>query len=371
MSTGPQPAGRSRSAAPVTPRPAAAVPALLVFGSLYLAGRLGAGALVPVAALAGAPLVVALLSRPRLHRLRVVWQTPARCAVGESVLQGVVVHNLGPGLTPATKLTSQLAGFAELTVVVPPLLAGENAVLELARVPTARAWSVQHRVRLSSSEPFGLLDREEVQLLPEGCIVHPGPARPARVDPQAGHGEHPVGVPDRAGSQLHGLREWRPGDPAHRVHWRSTARHGRLVVVEPERLAGQRVAVMVVGHRGDDGPTWEALLARAAATVTAALRAGSEVLLVGIGPVGPATVTRDVSVALDWFSRLHWPPFADAAADGADAVARSALTRATGWVGPRGRLLAAVPDPQRAAAVQAQAAPAAEVEWLAPQDPTG
>ena len=369
MSTGPQPAGRSRSAAPVTPRPAAAVPALLV--SLYLAGRLGAGALVPVAALAGAPLVVALLSRPRLHRLRVVWQTPARCAVGESVLQGVVVHNLGPGLTPATRLTSQLAGFAELTVVVPPLQAGENAVLELARVPTARAWSVQHRVRLSSSEPFGLLDREEVQLLPAGCIVHPGPARPARVDPQAGHGEHPVGVPDRAGSQLHGLREWRPGDPAHRVHWRSTARHGRLVVVEPERLAGQRVAVMVVGHSGDDGPTWEALLARAAATVTAALRAGSEVLLVGIGPVGPATVTRDVSVALDWFSRLHWPPFADAAADGADAVARSALTRATGWVGPRGRLLAAVPDPQRAAAVRAQAAPAAEVEWLAPQDPTG
>src|SRR5439155_1591409 len=38
----------------------------------------------------------------------------------------------------------------------------------------------------------------------------------------------------RSGNELFGVREYRRGDPLRRIHWRSSARHGRLAVREFE-----------------------------------------------------------------------------------------------------------------------------------------
>jgi uncharacterized protein (DUF58 family) len=48
-----------------------------------------------------------------------------------------------------------------------------------------------------------------------------------------------------AGSEPYGLREYRPGDPLGKVHWKATARHGRLVSREDTWERGARLVVML------------------------------------------------------------------------------------------------------------------------------
>jgi len=48
-----------------------------------------------------------------------------------------------------------------------------------------------------------------------------------------------------AGSELYGLREYLAGDPLGKVHWKATARHGRLVSREDTWERGARLVVML------------------------------------------------------------------------------------------------------------------------------
>jgi len=105
-----------------------------------------------------------------------------------------------------------------------------------------------------SSFPFGLAGRA-VHLLPaEELIVLP---RPARVDGErlrawlfrawAGRDEERRKVRRvvEREAEVHGLRDYRPGDSPRRVHWKATARRGRLTVREYEDAAPPRVLLVV------------------------------------------------------------------------------------------------------------------------------
>lgn len=54
--------------------------------------------------------------------------------------------------------------------------------------------------------------------------------------------------PARGGQDLAGLRPWRSGDESREVHWRASARRGRLVVAEREEPPGGRCVLAVVGE---------------------------------------------------------------------------------------------------------------------------
>jgi uncharacterized protein (DUF58 family) len=47
-----------------------------------------------------------------------------------------------------------------------------------------------------------------------------------------------------SGNELFGVREYRPGDPLRRIHWRSSARHGELIVREYEPPGVQTVGIL-------------------------------------------------------------------------------------------------------------------------------
>jgi uncharacterized protein (DUF58 family) len=341
----------SRPTLPGRVLPALFVPAGLTAALLFAASRFGCVSLLPLACLTAAPIVVAMVSRPDLGSLRVLSRMPYRSTVGETVGHGLVVRNDGRGWSPPLTLTSEVAGFEPLTVAVPPLAPGGSAVLESPRPATARALSDRHLVRLRTGEPFGLIEREVASTHEQHCLVHPAPAAPVEVPAGGEADDRAPGVPDRAGSQPHGVREWRPGDSFRRVHWRGTARHGRLVVVEPERPGGRRVALLVQGSAGDDRTDYEAVLARAAATAVEALRRGDEVLLTALGPVARPTVPQDATAALDWFSGLRWPGPQDAP----DLAADPALLtrRISAWAGRGGVLVLAAVRPTELPAVGA------------------
>src|SRR5206468_2726353 len=52
------------------------------------------------------------------------------------------------------------------------------------------------------------------------------------------------------GSEFYGIREYQPGDPLRRVHWRSSARMGRLAVVEYEHDVSVDLTLVLDARRG-------------------------------------------------------------------------------------------------------------------------
>lgn len=87
-----------------------------------------------------------------------------------------------------------------------------------------------------------------------------------------------------AGIEPRGIREYRTGDPLRHVHWRSTARTGRIVVKEFEAGSQATVALMIDREKGHDvgkdaNTSLEAMVGHAAYLVETLLRQGVRVLL--------------------------------------------------------------------------------------------
>jgi hypothetical protein len=286
-----QPAQGRPFVEPVVVRPLAVAPVLAALALGWLGLRSANPWLLLLACAAVGPFLVSWVGRPRLESVGVASGLAPRAVVGEPVAWTAVVRNTGRRATPALLLTDRVAGYPDASVVVDPLPAGGTAHVTLRRTAARRAFSVGHEVTLATTAPFGMVERRRVLVNDRVAVVHPVPGRPAEVVVRGGEGDDPAGAAARTGPDLHAVREWRPGDEARHVHWRSTARHDRLVVVEPERTLSRRLAVVVAGEPASPG--WEDLLARVAGTVVAAARADREVLV----------LARDVRAARYWPDR--------------------------------------------------------------------
>ena len=87
-----------------------------------------------------------------------------------------------------------------------------------------------------------------------------------------------------AGIEPRGVREYRAGDPLRLVHWRSTARTGRIVVKEFEAGSQATVAILIDREKGHDvgrgaDTSLELMVGHAAYLVETLLRQGVRVLL--------------------------------------------------------------------------------------------
>lgn len=71
------------------------------------------------------------------------------------------------------------------------------------------------------------------------------------------------------GMDLHGVREYAPGDPLRRIHWKTTARKGSLVVAEFEQTAVSEIVIAVECAKGTDYPVGDETSLDIAARVAA------------------------------------------------------------------------------------------------------
>jgi Uncharacterized conserved protein (some members contain a von Willebrand factor type A (vWA) domain) len=143
--------------------------------------------------------------------------------------------------------------------------------------------------KLSTTDPLGLFTFGASLPVRTQLIVHPEPI-PAR-DSAVG-GEGMFGVRERDGKtrrgegmDFHGVREYRQGDALRRVHWRTTARTGKLAVVEFERAYQQDIVIgldLTEGTEYGEGreTTLEYAVKVAATLADRTLRAGGGVTLV-------------------------------------------------------------------------------------------
>jgi len=139
------------------------------------------------------------------------------------------------------------------------------------------------------------------------------------------------------GSEVFGVRQYQPGDPLRRIHWRSTARRGDLIVREFEPPGVQNLGIFL----DPDPPELAAAdqLARIAASEAYdCLRAGGRVTLwaPGCEPSAPDE-ERNLMALLQWLARYP-NPSADAGPPPLAGAAVAITTRSDG------RLLEAIED---------------------------
>jgi len=311
---------------------AAALGALAVLtGSTWLLLLAGAGVGVVVAA---------VLIRPRLDDVTVSMTGPVRVAVGEPVTHRLRVHNSGASSAPPLRLTHTLRGLADHSVYVVGLPPGGSAEVDITRTALQRGVAPGCLIRLESSAPLGLLAVSRATSYRQPFVVHPAVVAPDRsVSHQLGTDDAIDPVPG-PGLDIAGVREWQHGDDPRRVHWRSTARRGRLIVAERGLGASTALSLAVVGP--SEAPDWEEVVALAAATCRAAQLEGRQVTVrAWNGGPGPAVHGRSVVSLLDWWAELGdvalpWPTALVAAGSGDPktrqlTVLASAQVRVVWW----------------------------------------
>jgi uncharacterized protein (DUF58 family) len=179
--------------------------------------------------------------------------------------------------------------------------------------PLLRGAVVAQACVLESSDPLGFFRFRRRAADGEIALVLPRFMSLA-ARPHARELEASVTAP-RAGSglELFGVREYRAGDPLRRIHWRSTARLGELVVREYEPPGQQTLGIFC-----DPSPATREVadqVARLAASETwDCIREGGRVVLwaPGLEPSEPSEA-RNFWALLEWLARYPAPPPASTA----------------------------------------------------------
>ena len=219
--------------------------AVIACALYFFANQTQVGWLYVLAAIAAGVWLTALfVPRRMLHRLSltrringVMAPTELELAVGRSVAIDLELSN-------AARLpTLQVRGietcpFAPVTDRTLPFFASAvpskgSTVLHYETLCARRGWFEFPPVTLTTRAPFGLFSARRDVIVPTGVLVFPEYRELERFTlldqtPSTENTFAHVGV----GGEVVSVREYRPGDSRRHIHWRSTARAGRLIVKE-------------------------------------------------------------------------------------------------------------------------------------------
>lgn len=256
--------------------------AVLLLGVLLAAVNTGNNLLYVVLAAQLSTLVLSnVLAEVNLRGLEVRRVLPPELFAGQAAVGAFEVHNRRRHLPAVTvhveERTARGAlpgqGWAEGLVAV--VAAGEE-------VQAPVRWQFPHRgmmelrgVRLWSDFPFGLVRRWVDLDLPAQVLVYP-PALDGRGSRPALGGGVTSEDPKHLGREgdFQSLRPYQPGDPLRDLHWPTTARTRRPMVVQRAAVAAPEVFVRVEEAQGQ---RWERAIALAAGEIELHCRRGDAV----------------------------------------------------------------------------------------------
>lgn len=245
-----------------------------------------------------------MLSDMTMRGLRVVRRAPGTIFANRPFLMEVSVENKKPRL-------------ASYSIEIEDLVDGRplDKKCYFLKIPQGRTQRTSYRhtfprrgvytldgVRISTKFPFALFRKsrdveeiDEVLVFPEVYPVPP-PAPRARY-----LGETQVQKIGRRG-EFFGLREYRDGDDRRSIHWRSSARTGRLLVREFEEEAQQRATILIdnalpADHDDDASEALERAISFAASLTNTYVNMGYAVRFIARGvhipfSAGPSQLTR-------------------------------------------------------------------------------
>ena len=192
---------------------------------------------------------------------------------------------------------------------VPAIPARGQVVVAFASLAARRGWFPLEAAPVSTRAPFGLFAARRLVLPdgPPGLLVFPeyrklGDLSLFDRQPLPERSQDMAGI----GAEFIGVRDFRPGDPRRHVHWRSTARAGRLIVKEfaEERQPGLLLALdLRAGSAlgGPDDTSLELAIKLAASLAHAAQQRGWPVRLAANNPRWPAPAGN-----LSWWALMNY-----------------------------------------------------------------
>lgn len=231
------------------------------------------------------PLASVLLVARARHRIQLSRTvTPARVSAGRPASVRLELTNLArlpTGVLLAEDHVPYVLG-ARPRFVVDRLDAGARAAVGYSvRSDVRGRWNIGP-MRLRMTDPFGMCEVVRAFSATDPLVVVPRvhPLVPVRGGGAwRGAGESTTATAAASGEHDVATREFRHGDDLRRVHWRSTARRGELMVRRDELPHLLRATILLdrraVGHRGD-GPasSFEWAVSAAASIATLLVDAG-------------------------------------------------------------------------------------------------
>ncbi|HWE57096.1 MAG TPA: DUF58 domain-containing protein [Acidimicrobiales bacterium] len=157
--------------------------------------------------------------------------SPARVEEGQGCAGVLTVTNLSSKWSRPMDATEQLG--PEVLHLALPSIAGGDTHIESYTLPTNhRGCYTVGPLRIGHTDPFHLVSATQEDTAEQTLWVHP---KTYRVRPiptgRADDIEGPAArTAPRGGVAFHSLREYVPGDDPRLIHWRSTARLGKMMV---------------------------------------------------------------------------------------------------------------------------------------------
>ena len=209
--------------------------------------------------------------------------THERVVAGDGVTGAIGVRNDGHRIALPGRLDIPVgAGLVEFGV---PLLRPGHTVSQPLDIPGLRRGIVTVGPATTvRSDPIGLLRREHAFEDVHDVYVHPRTT--SLPSTSAGLIRDLEGSPTRrlvdSDMSFHAIREYAPGDSRRQIHWKSTAKTGRLMVRQYEESRRSRMAVVlgVAEHEYADPDEFELAVSCAASLGLRAVRDARDVEIV-------------------------------------------------------------------------------------------
>lgn len=266
------------------------------------------------------PLILSLRSvATALRGLQASRTLPQGVCAGESLAVEMQLQNTrrrvgGFAVTVEDSMGLAAAGEERHSVFFPYVAAGELRKRVYHARPERRGRYAVGPLRITTRFPFGLVQREIVTGGSDSLLIYPRMGRLTRLWTARRHeafegGRRQRQRYSRAEGEYYGVREWREGDSRRSIHWRSSARLGRLVVRQPEQPHTRDMAILVdlyaPGHAGnagnaggDDLQRVERIISFAATVAADVCRQANANLLLAVGGEETRLVRGAVSSAL-------------------------------------------------------------------------
>jgi len=209
--------------------------------------------------LLGLIIVSGVMSELTLRDLDVARKLPARCHANTPTLVEVTLRNRKRRLPSySIELEDRIAEFSTdkrcYFLKVGP--EGKQTAAYGTSFP-ARGPMHFEGYRVATRYPFGLFEKWREVELEEQLLVYPALVEdPPHLERlwKAREGESSRRRPG-LGEELHGLRDHQVDDDVRAIHWRTSARHGRLIVRENEQEATARLLIYVDNAPVEEPPT--------------------------------------------------------------------------------------------------------------------
>jgi uncharacterized protein (DUF58 family) len=193
-------------------------------------------------------LVVALFSvrRLRLERLPI-----GNAVTGEAVAMPLCITNLAARRRQPFLILEdcQFTLEEKSTTLVPPLRSREKLLIKRQLPALRRGQFALDRITVRGGDPAGIFQRDRQFSLPREILIVPGhePLPSLQLQPRhvlSGATGNPL---SQSGSsqEIYAIREYTSSDGMRHIHWKSSAKLGKLMVREFERVAVTSVAILL------------------------------------------------------------------------------------------------------------------------------